>query len=100
MLACNVVTWWYRGKVWKTNPNQGIEFINFTISVLEFNIAPAIDSRPITLRVILIWLLLIAMLAVPLLEQPASSVMNYHERFQWMLRLLERNKILAPQAEI
>lgn len=41
-------------------------------------------------RAVLLWLLLICMGAVPILEQPSSSIMNYHDRFQWLFQLLRK----------
>ena len=48
-------------------------------------------------RAVLLWLLLICMGAVPILEQPSSSIMNYHDRFQWLFQLLRKFGIPATR---
>ena len=46
-------------------------------------------------RCILLWLLIMAAGGVPLLEQPASSLMNLHTRFVWSVNLLPKHRIRA-----
>ena len=46
-------------------------------------------------RCILLWLLVMSMQGCPIIEQPSSSMMNQHDRFCWLLDLLEKQKIRA-----
>ena len=74
----------------------GMLQIDFSTAPSTFDLGLTIPRR---LRCILLWLLVMAAGGVPLIEQPATSIMNMHDRFRWMVKLLEGHHIQAPLTE-
>lgn len=53
-----------------------------------------------TLRSILLILLVVAMNGTPIIENPGSSLIWLHDRFQWLLEILENAGLREPQLKL